>query len=1169
MKTRKSPRVLVQLAVLSLLAAITYIFAAPLSNAPVPFDVLTNNTTAAVQSNTLTNYTQYNPMAPMVDPEPLIDGETPVKSVPVSLCAKMTTDKPDKWTAATAAQYLPSERWGEVSGMHTRLSSGTLGVGNIAEKIQRDGTITFFLNAGNTAWNLSSQITQEASRFCLADKMGYSIDNLVGKLGMAILNSGLVALLVVIGIAGIIWKASRGENPGRELVRVGATLGLLGMMIFGATKTTGDAGTAKFGPGSPGWWANMVNITVANVSQAPANAMNDIIAPSKGTGAADISNSVTSKDNTAFSNLASCDLYTQELSKLYAEQYATGYGLTYKPSSIVPRSLDNMWQSTGLRSYINAQFGSNNIYGDKVYCRLMDYKAGMPIEGDGGKRVGDIMVFPASQINVLNRVGIPITTDGKGTGINPKSLALAWGGTNSSDEDRAIVAWASCNFDSTSKTWKADETFSKLSKHKVKDDDCKKFFTQAATRVDAFDWGDNPDDIAAATAGVDGGDQVADFLYNLHGNKNAGAIGTSFLYMLSSAVIMVVFVALGGAVFIAKLGLIALTLFAIFVILAGLLPGSSDNVAANLAKQYFGMAIFAFGANVLISFVAILTAFIQNAGTDIGKSGSAMQIVWAGIAPVAAIFMMHYIITKLFKAPSPFKPTAGAAFGAAAAGGALGSGAGGAIDRMSRRAMSRGRSQMRRQNNRMMRSMMKRNRQDAIRAGAMGAMGGGLAAHALDRHNHDGENKLDRSVSEMNTNVGDTTGSLGGATAAPAGAAGAGGKKGIIGAMGGKFGNPILEQKRYATSEAAAAKKAAKYQSLGKPNGWDKSFAFMPGKLGSGKNAANFRNNIAAGKERIGARINRTGANISNRAHAAWSNKGKYARKAGIGGGAAMAAALALGPIGTPLILGGAAAYAGIKGVSAVKNAHRTRDQRASMRRQSELTAYRQNLSAQGITHKDVMNQQDRERADRRYRNAEAKALETMGVDRSDQQFIDWQKQHYPDRYRQEHPEAPDETSRAREERVNDDQNEQTVTAPDEQTQQDETQQHPRTEAPHGSDPFHNPDGTVDREALKMTGHPNAIPVTPLGQNPVLPNGGPRVAAPKGTPPATTNEPTVEQTPIIPTDDHPTQTEPVKPVNQRVGGTHQRGHRRPAADTPNGSSSASEALGGTPRRGLN
>lgn len=590
---------------------------------------------------------------------------------------------------------LPLNRWGGVSSFHTRLSTGAIGTGNLAERIQKQGVASMFLSAGNIMWQVSADMVTFADRFCISNTAFTAVDKMAGTLGNALFSSddsrgnprpSVVGIAVFASLAVALFAVARGQDGKKKVTSMLISVGVLAVMVAGASKTT----DAKFGFGSPGYLASSMNSIVSTVASVPAQALNDSVkqiqVSGNGDGATD----------------QHCDAYTSKLEDLYRSEYSTVAAgaqpggpsaqgtLELKGMAIVPLSLNSMWKSTGLRVFTEAQFGARNPYGARVNCRYLESVSGIPVQY-AAKAGSNVKTF--GQWDITNMISNGGQFSLNWNAISPSSAPFRL--YDDKRTDAAMVGWAACNVKGGKVTvdpsWGQKEEKDRPNKrHEMTDKYCAEFFgtnqngaepasyanpSDASTNFGRF----NPFDYEDDGKNIGGSSEQSDFVNNWHGTQNTAAVGTVMLYSVVSLVIVIVFGILALAIIVAKIGLLMMTLLMVVIVVASILPGdASTNRIAQVFKQYLGMAFLAFGASLMIAMVAIITETLYGLGSSLGNN-SAISIVWSGISPAVAIFMLHYLFTKVFKAPSPFKPTAAMGFAQAAAGGAVGGAVGGGM----------------------------------------------------------------------------------------------------------------------------------------------------------------------------------------------------------------------------------------------------------------------------------------------------------------------------------------------------------------------------------------------------------------------------------------------------------------------------------------------------------
>lgn len=612
---------------------------------------------------------------------------------------------------------LPVTRWaGGTDKFHSRL--GTNAWNDVAEKLQRQGVITVMYAVGNTAWTTTTGLVETAINFCVLDKVGGAVDQAAHKIGKALMASGLVAAFVVASLILYIWRIGRGGGGGNNsslIFQKALIVGLFGVMLAGSAASTGggkngDNSDYKPGVGSPGYFA----VTIDNIVSASANSITSRLQDNEVLQGAEtgwVSDAEAKKNPRVRNgnNRLGCAPYVKAMKDVYKDRYIkyAGGEEYYAASASVPLMLSAMWENTGLRMWIRAQFGEQNDYGKYMYCRLLEYNADAPrnpVESEeDGLDTGSAGEYDASIETLLQRAGVikkgskkDVDMGGRPFNIQvePSNLAFRYSGSNKW-RDRAWVGWAACSYPNTPGPGNDDGVFlihkDQTGDHKRVTDRtlaevCYQFFNNADWNGtdnvgeieshggdgDGLDWDDSDDDISQ----TDTTNKAKDFLHTLHGNKNGAGLITGFIYMISSIMIGVVFGMIALAVLIAKCAALLMMLMMFFTLLIALLPNMTASKIFDYAKQYTGLSLFAWGTQLILAVIAFITTILITVGGSVvpGGSGGTMGLMWTGFAPVIAVFCLHIMFKKM-RIPSPMKVSAGMAWGKMAAAGAVGTGA--------------------------------------------------------------------------------------------------------------------------------------------------------------------------------------------------------------------------------------------------------------------------------------------------------------------------------------------------------------------------------------------------------------------------------------------------------------------------------------------------------------
>ncbi len=558
----------------------------------------------------------------------------------------------------SSANLLPINRWGSAAGgdMHTDLAGGVLGsITSLPETIQRNFIISTAMSVGNALWGAGADLTEMASAFCFSHQAGLQADQIASGLGDALSNSGIFVILAVLSFGVLAWRAvRRAEQPFGKMMRFALFAGVFAAMVAGASQSNGSS----FGTLSPGWFTTNIYGAVSNVASYPVSAISSVASK-----LAESGSSITGITSNAGG--MTCASYVNELLNQYEKSY--GQGALTNSQATVPMALNAMWMQSGLQSYIAAQFGNGNPYGQDAYCHLLDDEVG---------------------VEASSQKGIVYGAGGSPPPVAGPSLAFAPPGSPNQTVDESIIGWAACRY--SGGNWSVAPGWSQVTAPATTGaagqfvgegpgggnftpSACQQWWATNGGSGTPFDWSSSESNIVAATANQPA---VANFLLNFHGDQNGSATVAALGFALASVVVFAVFAILAGAVVMAKFALLILMALFIVFLLVDLFPSSSgQSKSLAFARQALSYMILATGAQIILTLVAIFTGFISQLGTSVSGAGSLLSIIWLSFAPVAAIFVLHHLF-KTMRVPSPFKLTSGLAWGAAAGGVGAGIGVG-------------------------------------------------------------------------------------------------------------------------------------------------------------------------------------------------------------------------------------------------------------------------------------------------------------------------------------------------------------------------------------------------------------------------------------------------------------------------------------------------------------
>ncbi len=630
-------------------------------------------------------------------------------ALPSSLAVSATPDDgPDAHRPATpgvctaeskdgTSTALPVNRWTQGMSLHSRLHGSFWK--DTGEKLQRDVQMQAMFGFGNAIMSGTAGMVEGATAFCPLDTFGGVADGAAKSIGTAItVSNNSIVLTTILSATALVVLFSlfrQGGQPGavRSLLAKALIIAAMGVMVAGASQTTGGepgGGEFKPGTGSPGWIAQTVDSTISQLAAKPAAALSTQLYDSNNI------LSVTPSRNAAGEPVEPTPLSCASYVRSLHEQYRSSYGTATDADTpaMAPASLSTMWEMTGLRSWTVAQTGAQNGHGQYMYCRILESNVSAPVDAPnaGANRdSGNVQTTPATVRQTLASVtdGRDDTTVGDGFDETISTEALRSLALQSSDDnkkrDRAYVGWATCrlvdnnplNFDNPN-GWQINGSRQQLIDNfdgSQASSECHKLFNQPDYSGDYFDWDEADDHIKSAdlTPGA------RDFLRTLHGTSNSSGIAAAFIYVLAAFCIGAVFGGMAIAIFVAKLATLGISLSIFFILAWLLLPASDATKLGKVAKVYLGLSLFAFGAQVILSIIVLMTMVFITIGMAI-SANTIVQMVWAGGAPIVAVLSLHLLFKQL-KVPSPMTPSGAMSYGRMAVSGGLGAAAGaGAMD---------------------------------------------------------------------------------------------------------------------------------------------------------------------------------------------------------------------------------------------------------------------------------------------------------------------------------------------------------------------------------------------------------------------------------------------------------------------------------------------------------
>ncbi|GAA3634586.1 hypothetical protein GCM10022236_41470 [Microlunatus ginsengisoli] len=508
---------------------------------------------------------------------------------------------------------LPAMRWDDASThLHSRLGGAVWD--DVPQKLQRNGYTEQLLAIGNFFWSSAAGFTEKASRFCPLDTAGGVIDRAAGRVGTAIMESSVPPLAILLAVVGFLWRKRRNGGSPRQLFGTVVIVALMGMMVGGATRSTGgglDGGDFTPGTLSPGWFVTRTDMITSALAAKPAQVLGAVELDDPAGGARD---------------RLSCYAYTTAMKDQYKQLWGSGGPAGTKAASSVPLVISGMWEQSGMVAWRKAQFGGNS-YGDYMSCRLLESFAGTPFAASPAAVPGP---SESSIRAYMIRAGIPAAQLHAG--------ALAWRPANDPVErDRQMIGWAACR----AKDGDLNSGFAFSSPYFVDDshrDDadalCGRFFTDPDWDGDEFDA---PVDTADVIRQAGKDPAVVQFINVLHGKDSAGGPVAAFAYALSGVSVFAVFGLVSLAVIVAKLAALALMLTLFAAMTVALFTRDGLDRVFRFAKQYIGLSFYVFASSLVMAVLALITKVCMSIGGSLLAEGGLMATMWAGLSPLLAL----------------------------------------------------------------------------------------------------------------------------------------------------------------------------------------------------------------------------------------------------------------------------------------------------------------------------------------------------------------------------------------------------------------------------------------------------------------------------------------------------------------------------------------------------
>ena len=343
-----------------------------------------------------------------------------------------------QWCGTGDPDCLPVLRWASDAGTLNNRTDGFIQqVTSIFSSIPLN-VEGVFLSMGNGMWSAAAWLARQAGGVDVASTVGPKANEIAHNLYAALTGDWmLLGLALFAAMAFGLWQAWRHSNPKEMTRRIGcAVLGVALFVSMGAASTSGGAVNTSASPMTPYW---TTNLAIRTISQVGAGAMNSFDKGFDGSGGM-----LAGQPNGRWM-LTSCRRYTANLRNAYLQQHG---------NDTVLNNLDRMWEETGLRLWIRAQYGPGDT-GMTTFCRVLEDRAAIPADAQAAFTKGDATLVGGrgetadysrkGKMADINPDGIifwPATLVTK-SDSQGKSLETA-GAANERRLDRMQVMWDTC-----------------------------------------------------------------------------------------------------------------------------------------------------------------------------------------------------------------------------------------------------------------------------------------------------------------------------------------------------------------------------------------------------------------------------------------------------------------------------------------------------------------------------------------------------------------------------------------------------------------------------------------------------------------------------------------------------------------------------------------------------
>ncbi|RYN12868.1 hypothetical protein PG2022B_0966 [Bifidobacterium animalis subsp. animalis] len=272
-----------------------------------------------------------------------------------------------KLSAATtlALEQLPVLRWSDVA---TTLENRTDGLIDYITNLFKAVPLNIegmFLSMGNSLWSAGANLLKQSSQneSAAIQQMGKAANKMVGGFYHGLTGDWMIpAILTVFVITASIFAVFRGQGIAVLFKRMGAFA--IGLALFLSMGAISAAHPDNPSTGTPWWTVNLTRNIVGNTGNMLERSLRAGL-QTNGTTLA------RKKTDPHTPNYADCRGYLYQL----GNGYTNGTGSQQGSFDSLEDTMNTMWEETGLRMWIRAQYGPGEN-GSNVFCHVLEQRAG-------------------------------------------------------------------------------------------------------------------------------------------------------------------------------------------------------------------------------------------------------------------------------------------------------------------------------------------------------------------------------------------------------------------------------------------------------------------------------------------------------------------------------------------------------------------------------------------------------------------------------------------------------------------------------------------------------------------------------------------------------------------------------------------------------------------------